>query len=168
MEKDNLKDRIKQDQGSWDIYDFDKQEVWSEIEMRLNKQKRHNFRSYLSIAASVVLLCLAFTSLYMITKDEELPTQVAELEAYYKPMAMEKLQIIQAHKSELDPQIFKDIQMLDSAYLELRNDLKDDIDNEEVIQAMIQNYRAKLQILEHILNEIQENDKTNKSDEIAI
>ena len=38
--------------------------------------------------------------------------------------------------------------------MELKDDLNDNADNDEVIQAMIQNYRIKLEILEEMLNQI--------------
>ncbi len=54
-----------------------------------------------------------------------------------------------------------DLAALDTALLELKQDLKDNISNEEIIEAMIQNYRMKLMILEDIMvyldNQKQEN-----------
>ena len=69
---------------------------------------------------------------------------------------------------ELDPVIQAEFQMLDSAYVELKNDLKDNVDNEEVINAMIQNYRIKLQILEQILDNIQSNEDKENEEGISI
>ena len=47
---------------------------------------------------------------------------------------------------------------------ELKIDLKDDAANEEVIEAMIQNYRIKLQILEEILTQLKNADEQNTDD----
>ena len=54
-----------------------------------------------------------------------------------------------------------DMVELDNVFEELKNDLKDNSDNEEVIGAMIQNYRIKLEILKEILVQLK---KTQKSD----
>ena len=57
------------------------------------------------------------------------------------------------------PELKKEIQIefnqLDSMYLTLKNDLNEDIDNKEVINAMINNYKLKLQILEDIIDRLQ-------------
>jgi hypothetical protein len=59
---------------------------------------------------------------------------------------------------------------LDKVFEELKRDLKDNSDNEEVIEAMIQNYRIKLEVLDEILTQLKKsrgsNKKNNLSDEI--
>lgn len=56
--------------------------------------------------------------------------------------------------------------VLDSIYAELKHDLKDNAANEEVIEAMIQNYRIKLNILEDVLMQMREakNEATGKEE----
>ena len=50
---------------------------------------------------------------------------------------------------------------LDKIYKGLKNDLKDNVSNEEVIEAMIQNFRLKLQLLEEIQRQLQ-SQKSNR------
>ena len=63
-----------------------------------------------------------------------------------------------------DPDLRSEIDMelvdLDRVFLDLKDDLKDNADNEEVIEAMIQNYRLKLEILEEMLMVLKESDNT--------
>ncbi len=96
-----------------------------------------------------------------------------EADAYYtSQINSAKLEIEQ--RSVNDPGLIKDVDFdlveLDKVFAELKNDLKDNSDNEEVINAMIQNYRLKLQILEDVLNQLKksQNDKgsENKHHEI--
>ena len=58
--------------------------------------------------------------------------------------------------------LIEDFTEMDKAFLELKEDLKDDVDNEEVVEAMINNYRLKLKILERIMIEIEEKDNESK------
>jgi Ni,Fe-hydrogenase III component G len=52
---------------------------------------------------------------------------------------------------------------LDNIFKELKHDLKDNAANEEVLQAMIQNYRIKLEILTEILEQLNKSkNKKNK------
>ena len=76
----------------------------------------------------------------------------------YQPMVYENVQI----SSDQTTVINFDLVELDEVFEELKNDLKDDSDNEEVIEAMIQNYRLKLQILNEMLEQL---NKANKDEE---
>ena len=50
-------------------------------------------------------------------------------------------------KAELDSDLFE----LDSVYKSLRKDLNDNVANQEVIEAMIENYRIRIDILEEMM-----------------
>ena len=77
-------------------------------------------------------------------------------------MINEKLRSIQAKSGDFDKLVMEDISKLDSAYEDLKYDLKENINNEKVINAMIENYRIKLEILEQILQELDE--KSNEQE----
>jgi hypothetical protein len=47
---------------------------------------------------------------------------------------------------------------LDSVYIDLKADLKDNMANQEVIEAIIENYRMKISILEDLLKQIDPED----------
>jgi len=54
-------------------------------------------------------------------------------------------------------------------YEAIKNDLKDNVANDQIIEAMIQNYRLKLRILEELQSEIkQEKNKENAKPKINI
>ena len=55
---------------------------------------------------------------------------------------------------------------MDRAFAELKQDLKDNADNAEVIAAMMNHYRLKLQILEKMLNEIQEENESEENNSV--
>jgi hypothetical protein len=48
---------------------------------------------------------------------------------------------------------------MDKAFDEIKKDLQDDAANEEVIEAMMNHYRLKLEILERMLDEIKEHNE---------
>lgn len=94
-------------------------------------------------------------------KIESLPKEVLEIEAYYQQQLKTKLTELKSHTNvfpEVEQDLNVDFEMLDEAYQELKNDLKDQMANEEVLDAMIRNHRLKLSILEDLLFEIQEKD----------
>jgi predicted CopG family antitoxin len=58
-----------------------------------------------------------------------------------------------------------DMEELDEVYLELKKDLKDNVSNPEVIEAMVLNYRVKLEILEDLLNQLNEKENQDYENE---
>ncbi len=90
-----------------------------------------------------------------------------EAEFYYSSQINNKKELI-ILLTQNRPEILQEIDLefveLDKIYEELKEDLKDNADNEEVIEAMILNYRLKLGLLEEMLNLIKQSDNTEKND----
>ena len=56
----------------------------------------------------------------------------------------------------------EEMKNLDMIYMELKTDLKDNVSNKEVIEALIVNYRVRIQILEEMLMILKEEEGNNK------
>ncbi|MDA0193804.1 MAG: hypothetical protein O2887_01285 [Bacteroidetes bacterium] len=170
---DNFKKLIKKRRDEFEIYDLDFDDLWPEIEIRLNKTKRAIEIKWLWRVAAAFIIGVGVTTLLytknLSTNEQslltyELSPEWAETEQYYTDMISEKIEAIHARNMNLDEVIMQDMELLDQAYADLRKDLEDDADNDEVISAMILNYQVKLEILERILEEIQES-KDEQNDE---
>ncbi|MCK5840438.1 MAG: hypothetical protein KAG99_11350 [Bacteroidales bacterium] len=88
---------------------------------------------------------------------------LAETEAYYTSQIIIKKEEIfrfAGSNPDIKNEIDLEFSQLDTIYSELKNDLNDNAANEEVVEAMIQNYRIKLEILEEILHQLK---KSNES-----
>lgn len=80
-----------------------------------------------------------------------------ELSVYYtSKINKEKndLFILTANNPEVKKEINDEFGKLDKAYKELKNDLKENINNEQVIEAMIENYKLKMEMLEFIKRQV--------------
>jgi len=102
----------------------------------------------------------------------EIP-ELREAEIYYTNMVdnrLEELTPLIQQDPELQNELNNDLSELDSLYTELQKDLVDNIANDEVVEAMIQNYRLKLEILEDLLEKLQETSKNeeNEKNELEI
>jgi hypothetical protein len=98
-------------------------------------------------------------------QPEGFSSEAVEATAYYESQIRQKQdQVFRLMKGqpEVKEQITVDMAMLDSAMIEIKKDLKDNVSNREVIEAMIQNYRLKLQILEDVLSYVDQ-DKQNET-----
>ncbi len=69
------------------------------------------------------------------------------------------------NNADLRQEINSELMDLDKVFQQLKSDLNDNVDNEEVIVAMIQNYRLKLEILKDILKQLKATDEKNNKHE---
>ena len=77
----------------------------------------------------------------------------------------EKLYSLTVGNSTLRKEIQNELDELDKEFNKLKEDLNDNVDNEEIIAAMIQNYRIKLSILQDVMMQLQDKNKVNTSDD---
>ncbi len=99
----------------------------------------------------------------------EIP-ELQEAEIYYTSLLNEKFRQIEpliSANPELGESLEQDLSELDSIYKELQNDLRDNIANNEVVEAMIQNYILKIQILEDLLDYMDETSKKLEDENAA-
>lgn len=105
-------------------------------------------------------------------KDGKMYQELAEAEFYYSSeieQKKEEFYHLAKNDSPLRKEITMELTQLDRVFQELKNDLKDNADNEEVVVAMIQNYRLKLEILEEIMGQLEsakDNKKKNENESV--
>ncbi|MDZ7607259.1 MAG: hypothetical protein U5K79_17130 [Cyclobacteriaceae bacterium] len=127
------------------------------------------------VAASIILIAVIALGYYVNTRriDTEnngialhnISRELAETEAFYAGEIQEKIQMLEVAEGSIDPDVRLQLDQMDEDYNELKNDLQDRADSEEVINAMIGYYRLKLDLLEKILDEIQETNEDKTHDE---
>jgi len=179
--KDQLEKFILEHRNEFDVIEPNSQ-VWDKISKNTKKIKKYAFswnKILWRAAAVIIIFASAFgLSEYLhynknhdrqaeVVDTKKIP-ELAEAEIYYSSMINSKLNeinLLLKDNPEFRKQIISDFSQLDNIYIDLKNDLKDNIANEEVIDAMIQNYRLKLQILEEILNELKKENKNDKKHE---
>jgi hypothetical protein len=166
---------------------FDDQEpdpaLWEKVNTRKAPVIRINWKDIAWKAAAVVVIFVAsyYFHDYMasrkqfsggrISKNAELNSPIVkeliEAEAYYTSqinMRKEEVFRLTASNPEVRHEIDDEMIDLDRAYKELKEDLKDNADNEEVIEAMIQNYRIKLDILEEMLRRLKHSNESQNEE----
>jgi hypothetical protein len=102
------------------------------------------------------------------TDEESSPfmKELIEAEAYYTSqinLRKDEVFRLTANYPDIQQEISLELVEMDKVFEDLKNDLKDNAANEEVIEAMIQNYRFKLDILEEMLYRLkQANESQNQ------
>lgn len=161
MMTDKLDKYIEENRGSFDDLS-PSGDMWDRISQNTEKKGGLNRRLIIyriSGAAAVLIVALLGYTYFSSPNTQqsamsEFYKEVLETEQYYSTKVLQKKQkvfTLTSDQPEIKTDIEEELAIFDSAMLELKNDLNDDIANAEVVEALIQNYRMKLQILEDIL-----------------
>ena len=169
MKQDRLESFVSENR-----HEFDRKEpsdqLWNSINQRLNETPKQRTRKFpwMKVAAVALLALLLPFAIYQVKFSEQkqsakatpLDPEVQELieaEAYYAQEVTGKLAEIQkCYKvhPELKSEIEGDLNELESMYRLLKNDLKENISNKEVIEAMIENNRNRMKLVDDVLEQI--------------
>jgi hypothetical protein len=192
MQPDRLEEFILNNREQFDDLE-PRPEIWDRIEKRKAPVLGIGWRSVMWRAAAVVIIFFSSYIFFRLTdKDPVQPSgtlytesmedqsplvnDLKEAEIYYTSQ-IEFMKAEALRLSDGDPSVREIINTemvdLDKVFKELKNDLKDNTDNEEVIEAMIQNYRIKLEVLEEILSQLKQskepiNSSSHENEAVAL
>jgi hypothetical protein len=123
-------------------------------------------RLFRAAAAIALLLTATGVGYWFGTQQPDTPAgmgmadvsmEYAELEQYYQRDIASKQQELTRLASNRDEDVFNDLRQMDQAMEELRKELANvpPGNREQVVRAMIENYKAKLAILQRVLEHMQ-------------
>lgn len=161
-EQDNIRSFIQDN-----LEDFNTEtpsdKVWKGIQSPV---KKSYFKQYLGIAASIIVLATAgfYTILQNAESPEEiievvdnteyhLPEEVKDVEVFYATQVNQK--IAQLQNYEESEELLDEVADLKTEFEELKADMGIGVNRERVLEAMIDNYRTRLIILEDLLEELE-------------
>jgi hypothetical protein len=181
MKQDKLEQFVIENRDGFDVYEPG-EELWDRIQKPSPKVIKLNWKTIAVRVAAVVVIFIASYFFHDMMQSEN-TNQIAQQQPEMEDQQMEQVQMLMeaevfyssqintaqdeifrlsGNNKDLMEDINLDMLELDEIFKELKNDLKDNSDNEEVIEAMIQNYRIKLQVLEEILMQL---NKTKNQEE---
>jgi len=187
MTKDKLEQYILDNREKFDTLE-PSEKLWDNIVKQKPKQKTLNLNSMKWIAR-VAAVIIIFTGSYYFHEyrsqqilissynektnlDRDLYNTLLEAEYYYTAqigVEKEKLYQLTVGNSMVREEIQNELEELDKEFRELKEDLRDNADNEDIISAMIQNYRLKLRILQDMMFQLKQvKEEKNTSDEIKL
>lgn len=147
--------------------------LWDKIEKAIPEQKTARIIPWFRMAAAAsILLLVGMVGFFAYQSGvnqgvamtlADVSPEMAEAENYYEKEIENKKAILASLSSEEDVHV--DLKEMEAFMIELKNELKDVSPNERevVIQAMIENYRTRLEILERVIDRLPENSKPTKS-----
>jgi hypothetical protein len=159
--------------------------IWNRIKKGLGKEKLPINQLFSIAAMIIVILATAIVFLRPGNRPSDINNgysagtglsqtkpQLKETEIYYNNVVnslYREATPLLTRNPVIKKELNADISQLDSICSEIRKDLKDNVANQEVVEALIQNYRIKIRLLEDmlsILKEIEKNPEKNKSYEL--
>lgn len=173
---DNLEDFIKKNKGEFDNK-TPAPDMWKRIQaeqaidkvVEMPARNRPKFpMQAMKMAASFLILALAAFGTYKLVVTDEpsksLTTEsadefnIAEVDAYYQKQVNVSLVKVEAliENEEILNEVREELKILDSEKARLMTDYDSDSDKKEVVQALMNTYRMKLQVLENIVSLLDE------------
>ena len=173
--KDKLEDFIVNNREAFNDLEPDPG-LWEGIQHREPRIRRINWiNAGWKVAACIAIFISSYFFFHFMNSNDgedlysdnlrnsEEYQELLDAEAFYtaqiKPLE-QQVYYLTGNNSDLRTDIELEMKELDSVFVQLRNDLNENISNEEIIGAMIQNYRTKLMILEEVLYQLQKANTT--------
>lgn len=142
--------------------------MWLNIEQKLDRRKKGKVKKVYritAIAASIIVLLgvgmLIGLNLQHLSDADMLAQndqymEFQQAERYFQKQVNVKLDLLQEHPAKQE--VRDDLSQLDAVYNELKAELLNspNKDNHAIIQAMIENYQLRINLLERILTNINE------------
>ena len=167
MKTDRLEEFIKSNREAFDQYE-PSEKVWEQISKSTRKAKTINFTTYFLRVAAVIAVAVISSVVIIKTNifnSDELALQnddpelleLIEAEAYYAGQVNEKMDEIRkcyVTFPEIKNEVEMDLNELEEMYNTLKIDLKENISNKAVIEAMIENNRYRLKMVDEVLDQI--------------
>ena len=174
---DRLEEYINKNREELDKY-TPSVEVWKDIRKNLHG-KRRDLVIWLSAAAMIVVI-LATAVLFYVVKEREnyilnkrdaaihimkANPELMESEIYYNNLVHDlyvQASPLLTNNPDLEKELLNDLSQLDSICADIKKDLRDNVANQEVIEALITNYRIKIRILEDMLNTLKQDETSEE------
>jgi len=165
--KDRLEEFVRNHREEFDLFEPDDR-LWEGIEKKIDsgKTRRLGYYFYRAAGIAAIFLITLTAHRFFFGSQNQVPEipELMEAEEYYSGLIDNKLKEAQPLLSEypeIQNELDTDLSELDSVYKDLKEDLKDNVANQEVIEAMLDNYRMRVEILEEMLDYLESKNDDN-------
>ncbi len=172
---DNFEKHIRENKALFDEHHVDRDKLWNQIENRLEARKPRIVRLWSSplvkLAASILLVLGMGTTIGFFAQNPDpypdgglANKELLDIDMHYKILVSHQVQLVKNHPNltESDKAEFLSfIDELDQEYDVLRLEMDKNLDNEIVLEAIVQNYKKRIELIENLLKQINDSKKSN-------
>lgn len=174
---DNFEKYIKENKEAFNVHKVDKDRLWQGITAQLDEEDKPKViplwrSSGLRIAASIALVVgLSIMAFFLVgnPNGQEIEgfasEELFEIDLHYKNLVYQQVQLVKNHPklSAADKDEFLSfMDELDQEYEQLKQEMRSNLDNERVLEAIVNNYKKRIELIENLLQQI--NASKNETD----
>jgi len=176
---DKFEKYIKENSNAFDVHRANKDKLWAQIENKLEKAetkpkviKLWNYTAF-KVAATIVIALGLFGLVNIITtssnsqSNQLVSQELIDIDSHYNGLVAYQVKLIN-NNSKLTDEQKKDflsfMEDLDTEYKILKKELNKNIDNERVLEAIVINYKKRIELIENLLKQINSSKKTSDKD----
>ncbi|WP_276166863.1 hypothetical protein [Zobellia alginiliquefaciens] len=166
---DNFEKHIRENKALFDDHKADRGKMWANIEAQLEPAKPKVVPLWkspmLRIAASVLII-LGISGLIGVsfldgssTENSFVSKELQDIDMHYKGLVSYQVQLVKNNDelSEADKEEFLSfMDELDAEYEQLKLEMRNNLDNELVLEAIVSNYRKRIELIENLLHQLNE------------
>jgi hypothetical protein len=180
---DELEKQIRENKFLFDEHRADKSKIWKSIEANLDSMEPKVIPLWRSpkfrVAAGIAIVVGLFFMFNFLNvekreysvKNSETNQELQDVDVYYSNLVAYQVQLLQ-NSSKLSSEEKKEFLLfmdeLDIEYDELKLELKKNINNEFILEAIIKNYKKRIELIENLLHQINESKKTPNENEYIL
>ncbi|MGB5556192.1 MAG: hypothetical protein WBM83_16165 [Flavobacteriaceae bacterium] len=164
---DNFEKHIRENAAAFDDHKADKAKMWAHIagELKTEAPKVVPFwrSTMLRVAATLLILLgiAGFIGLQLFgpanTETQYASKELLDIDMHYKGLVSYQVQLVKDNPnlSEEDKAEFLSfMDELDAEYGQLRLEMQKNLDNELVLEAIVSNYKKRIELIEKLLKQI--------------
>lgn len=165
---DNFEKHIKENKQTFDVHKVDKDKLWQGIAFKLDQRPESKViplwksRKLWAAASIVLLLGLSVMTLFTLntsTQDIDGYTneELLEIDMHYQQLVYQQVQLVQESSklTKKDKEEFLSfMDELDEEYQQLKLEMRNNLDNELVLEAIVANYKKRIELIENLLKQI--------------
>ena len=165
---DNFEKHIKDNRQAFDVHKVDKDKLWQGITSQLEEGTQTKViplwkSTRLRVAASIVFLMgLSFMALFTFntqspSMDAYANEELLEIDMHYQYLVYQQVELVKNHPklSDRDKEEFLSfMDELDEEYKQLKLEMRNNLDNERVLEAIVENYKKRIELIENLLKQI--------------
>ncbi|KAA1247095.1 hypothetical protein [Aquimarina sp. RZ0] len=173
---DSFEKYIKDNKQQFDEHKVDSAKLWKGIESKLNppgiKTRRLWQSPVFKVAAGILIIVgifslanpSVFSGINSSNQNDLVSQELNDIDTYYKGLVSFQVQLVKK-STKLQPEDKKEflsfMEELDDEYLLLKEEMKENLNNEYILEAIIKNYKKRIELIENLLEQINLPKKAN-------
>lgn len=174
---DNFEKHIRENKSLFDDHKVDKEKLWTHISNDLNHKEtkvKTLWKSPMVKIAAILLLLLGIATTIDVTvnhnrnieKSTYASKELQEIDMHYKNLVSYQVKLVENLSGLSDDEkaeFLSFMDALDDEYDALRLEMKNNLNNELVLEAIVSSYKKRIELIENLLKRI--NNSKNQDDD---